>query len=172
MKRIVIAVDGTNASVHAVRAARELFGDGHHYVVAHAGEVLPATDVIATESTAGVAMPPTWNAGPVMLPVAQTELHGYEQDPIELAASVARRVAVEGGVPDAEVLGTVGDGADAILEIAHEHHADVLVVGDHQHGWFTRIFGGSVAEDLRRHADVPVLIVPVTDDADDRIVED
>jgi nucleotide-binding universal stress UspA family protein len=172
MKHIVIAVDGTEASVHAARTAWELFGDGHHYVVVHVGEALPMANVIAVETTAGVPMPPGWNAGPVVLPVAQVESEEYEQDPIELATSIARRVGAEAGLADAEAVGTVGDRAEAILEVAHERRADVVVVGAHEHGWFTRLFGGSVADDVRKHADVPVLIVPVTADADERIIED
>jgi nucleotide-binding universal stress UspA family protein len=171
MKRIVIAVDGTAASVGAARTARALFGDAH-YVAVHVGESAPMAHAEPVETTAGIPMPAGWDAGNVVHPVTQIETGRFEEDPVELAESVARRVAAEAELPEAEAVGTVGDRADAILDVAHEQHADVLVIGAHEHGWLSRLFGGSVAEEVRKHADLPLLIVPVSEHGDDRITED
>ena len=62
-------------------------------------------------------------------------------------------------MPDAEVIGDVGDPAYAIIQAAHQHGVDVIVVGSHTHSWFSRLFTGSVSSDLVREADIPVLVV-------------
>ena len=36
--------------------------------------------------------------------------------------------------------------------------ADVIVLGTHDRGWFSRLLTGSVSSDVLRHADVPVLV--------------
>jgi nucleotide-binding universal stress UspA family protein len=62
-------------------------------------------------------------------------------------------------LPKAESIGDVGDPAYAILRAADEHDVDLIVVGSHTHSWFSRLFTGSVSNDLLREADIPVLVV-------------
>jgi nucleotide-binding universal stress UspA family protein len=72
---------------------------------------------------------------------------------------VATDVATSAALPAAESIGDVGDPAYAIIQAAHEHQVDVIVVGSHTHSWFSRLFTGSVSNDLLREADIPVLVV-------------
>ena len=51
------------------------------------------------------------------------------------------------------------DPSEAILHAAHEQGADVIVVGSHERGWFSRLLSGSVSQDLVRRSDIPVLVV-------------
>jgi nucleotide-binding universal stress UspA family protein len=53
----------------------------------------------------------------------------------------------------------MGDVPTAILAAAHEHQANVIVVGSHERSWFSRLLNGSVANTLVREADMPVLVV-------------
>lgn len=46
-----------------------------------------------------------------------------------------------------------------ILATAHEMYADLIVVGAHAHGRFERLFFGSTADQVVRHAFCPVLVV-------------
>jgi nucleotide-binding universal stress UspA family protein len=52
-----------------------------------------------------------------------------------------------------------GRTADAILRAADELKADVIVIGTHGRTGLNRMFMGSVAEHVIRHAKVPVLVV-------------
>lgn len=48
---------------------------------------------------------------------------------------------------------------DAILQAAEKHRADLIVMGTHGRGGAQRLWLGSVAENVIRHADVPVFVV-------------
>jgi len=51
-----------------------------------------------------------------------------------------------------------GDPADALLSLAAEHRADLVVVGSRSHSFAHDLFLGSVAKDVVRRSDIPVLI--------------
>ena len=53
----------------------------------------------------------------------------------------------------------MGDAADAILELAEQRGADLIVVGTREPGFFERLFGHSVSGSVQRHAHCDVLIV-------------
>jgi nucleotide-binding universal stress UspA family protein len=78
--------------------------------------------------------------------------------PVDDAAYTAESVATEAGV-FATSIGDVGDPSEAILRAADSHDADVIVVGSHDRGWFSRLVRPSVSSDVVRHAHVPVLVV-------------
>jgi nucleotide-binding universal stress UspA family protein len=52
-----------------------------------------------------------------------------------------------------------GDVRDSIVESAKEWHADLVVLGSHNHGGIHRFLLGSVAESVARHAPCSVEIV-------------
>ena len=52
-----------------------------------------------------------------------------------------------------------GKPADALRDLTRELHADVVVVGDHQHGMIDRLLIGSITEQLAREAPCSVLVV-------------
>lgn len=58
-----------------------------------------------------------------------------------------------------EVLVNPGHAVQVILEHARQHHPDLIVMGSHGHSGVARLLLGSVAENVVREADVPVLIV-------------
>jgi nucleotide-binding universal stress UspA family protein len=89
---------------------------------------------------------------------------GVEGEPaVEAAAGAAvetARVATEeSGLPDAEAVGAVGDPADAIMTVAEDRAADVIVVGSRGRGWLDRLVRPSVSQDVLRRTDIPVLLV-------------
>jgi len=51
------------------------------------------------------------------------------------------------------------DVAHEILKSAKEYHADLIVIGTHGRRGMKRMMLGSVAEDVIRHAEVPVLTI-------------
>lgn len=52
----------------------------------------------------------------------------------------------------------------AILDAARQHHADLIVMSTHGRSGLGRMVYGSVADDILRHAAIPVLLVPATID--------
>ena len=63
------------------------------------------------------------------------------------------------GVSNVTTVVGLGDPARAILQAAEEHGADLIVVGAHDGGVFSRIIGGSVGDAVAHKAHADVLIV-------------
>jgi nucleotide-binding universal stress UspA family protein len=53
-----------------------------------------------------------------------------------------------------------GESADAILSVAAEIHADVIVMGSHSRRWLDKILVGSVTERVLHKSKIPLFIVP------------
>jgi nucleotide-binding universal stress UspA family protein len=65
-------------------------------------------------------------------------------------------------VEEVETFARVGDAADAILDVAEEHAADLIVVGHKGMTGATRFLLGSVPNKVSHHAPCSVLIVRTT----------
>jgi nucleotide-binding universal stress UspA family protein len=65
----------------------------------------------------------------------------------------------EAGI-DHQVLVVEGDARSALLEVAHDRDADLLVVGSRGLGPVAKLLIGSVAGSLAQHGELPVTIVP------------
>jgi nucleotide-binding universal stress UspA family protein len=160
---VLIAVDETEESVEAAQVAHRLFGDDADYLVVN------VSDPLASGMAWGYVYPivPPVAAYPVMMPTADVALTGTaaggatgesesaEQQAEQRAADVAGRAHLG----DAEAIGDVGDAANAILEAALEHAADVIVVGSHDRSWFDKLVRASVAKRVLNEATIPVLVV-------------
>ncbi len=77
---------------------------------------------------------------------------------LELLES-AERHARAAGVQQIETFARVGDGADAILDVAEEQRSDLIVVGNKGMTGATRFLLGSVPNKVSHHAPCSVLIV-------------
>ena len=53
-----------------------------------------------------------------------------------------------------------GDLSKAILKVAKDLHADVIVMGSHSRKWLENIIMGSVTEAVLRHTTIPLFIIP------------
>jgi nucleotide-binding universal stress UspA family protein len=62
------------------------------------------------------------------------------------------------GVP-VETVHTEGDPATAIVDMAHDHHADLIVMVTHAREGMSRLVHGSVADRVLQGAPVPVLLL-------------
>jgi nucleotide-binding universal stress UspA family protein len=159
MTRVMIAVDETDASVHAAEVAHGLFGSTADYVAISVAEVRldPAT-LPWWESTWGVTYPIAVGAVWPYRDVRAAQRAGVS--PRRDAADTAAAVVAEAGVTGADTLGELGDPAEAIVRAADNEAADVIVVAAHERSWLSRIMHPSVAKEVVKRADVPVLVVP------------
>lgn len=164
MTKVLIAVDDTEHSTRAARAAHTVFGDHADYLVISVGGVEP---------TGWGSEPMHWGvAYPAILPGASAAgayplvISGKSSgetsgaDPIDRAEQVAGNIAAAADIPAATPIGDVGDPVPAILQAADTHGVDVIVVGASHAGWFARLVARPVAESVLEGSDRPVLVVP------------
>jgi nucleotide-binding universal stress UspA family protein len=135
LRTVVVGTDGSPAATHAMRFAGDLASRvGAALVVANAtgpGDVLHPRDV-----------------DPHVDRDVRRELVEEWCAPLR-ADGVTCQVAV-----------VEGDARTALLELADDRGADLLVVGSRGHGPVARLLIGSVASSLTHHSHLPVTIVP------------
>jgi nucleotide-binding universal stress UspA family protein len=80
------------------------------------------------------------------------------EDVLALLESAARD-ARAAGIEQVETFARVGDGADAILDVAEEQRCELIVVGNKGMTGATRFLLGSVPNKVSHHAPCSVMIV-------------
>ena len=157
--RVLIAVDGTDHSVTVVQTAHRLFGDAVEYLVLNCAQV----------PIAGWAAP-FGTVSPMAAPMMVGDTSGMwpldVKESTKLAQTQAEGVVESSDIPDAEPIGDTGDPVSTIIDAAHSHQADVIVVGHEDRSWFSRLVEGSVSKEVIRESAIPVLVVPCSDKAD------
>jgi nucleotide-binding universal stress UspA family protein len=150
VKRILVALDESDASAHAAEFVNDFFGGGDYEVLALNVAGTPVPWVDAGIGYAGVY--PYAYAGPYGL--------GASTEVIEEAERERAAEALEAsGVSSDENLVEFGEPVTAICAAAVDHDVDLIVVGSHDKGFLKRILAGSVSEALVRKAPRPVLVV-------------
>lgn len=152
MVTVLLAIDEGEHSIHAAEKARALFGDTATYLAVNVADrpVLWASSAVAWGGVYPYAPPYPLVAGDVAT--------DYFDDAEDDARRTAQEAAAAAGVA-AEPIGDVGDAPTAILDAAEEHGADVIVVGASEKGWWRRLVEGSVAQQVIRESNLPVLVV-------------
>ncbi|MFE7607041.1 universal stress protein [Streptomyces celluloflavus] len=138
--RIVVGIDGSQSSQHALRWAVRQAEMTHSVVNA----------VIAWEC------PPLygsigWSEGP-----RELAAHLKEQARTTLDETITKVVGARNAAK-VETTVAYGTAAAALLEAARD--ASLLVVGSRGHGGFTGVLLGSVSQHCTQHAPCPVVIV-------------
>jgi nucleotide-binding universal stress UspA family protein len=140
LSSIVVGADGSDTSMEAVRQAGELarrFDARLHIVCAYTPV---AVRVQAASPESG-----EWNVGPHVMG--------------EQVLTRARGVA---GGADVETHARPGDAPDALIEVAEEEKADLIVVGNKGMQSSRRFVLGNVPNKVSHHAPCSVLIVRTT----------
>jgi nucleotide-binding universal stress UspA family protein len=168
MTRVMIAVDGSDLDTPLAATAHRLFGaDSDYWAVNVQGDVSGALAAsTAFPAMYGGSMAGFGMAYPYMSPHPY-EVRGATGDDVvdgvetaeERADATAEAAIGDAGISSAEPVAEVGDPPDAILRAAHEHRIDVIVVGDHDRGWWSRLFAPAVGGELIERAEVPILVV-------------
>jgi len=143
-QRILVPIDGGATSVEGVDEAVRL-------AVLTGAELRLMHVVVAADHTNG------FETGAVY---CSDVLPRMRQAGAQVLAAAARRADRPGVTVGTTLVETVtGQIAERIVDEARAWRADVVVVGSHGRRGADRFFMGSVAEQLARHAPVPVLIV-------------
>lgn len=145
MKTIVVGYDGKEAAQRALdRAIDEARGGKGRIVV-----------VAVTEMPLNPEGPQnfgTLDDSPArMIPLVEPP----ELEPVFRSA----RERIDAAGVKAEYSWAAGEPADAIVGEARERKADLVVVGSHHHGLFSRVLGTDVPAEVKRAAGCDVLVV-------------
>lgn len=137
---IVVGVDGSAASVAALRWAVDRATAEHHTVT-------------AVEVRTPVRLAPGTSYAPGPYGLIPPERHG---NPLHDAVAAVRKA-----VPNAPTIAELQRRGDAGVELARvAHDAAMLVLGHNPHGKLTELLFGDVTSECLRHARVPVVLVP------------
>ena len=115
----------------------------------------PATDAVVD---AAGALAGAFGGGLPVVQVAAGQLVGEHAELRERAEAIAGR-----GV-DAKPLLVMGDTVEELLDLGRRTDAAAIVAGSHGRSGLHHLLLGSISEALVRHADRPVLVVPVRAD--------
>jgi nucleotide-binding universal stress UspA family protein len=97
--------------------------------------------------------------GRLILVHATDPHHKQAHDPLERElADVVRHMREEGIQADAVL--RVASPAQAIVDVANERHADLIVMASHQRHGLNRWLNGSVTEEVLARTSTPLLVVP------------
>lgn len=141
---VLVAVDSTEASTHAVSTAYEFFGASAHYTVAHIG-LGPA---------------------PIIPPAPNGQLPAYMAPRVRLADARADAhdvaLTAEDQLPDdveVDIGVALGDVGPELARMALEQDADVIVLGSRDRRIWDRLFNPNTGRYLIENAPCPVLVI-------------
>ena len=144
---IVVGTDGSDTAKEAVRQAAELAkAVGANVLLVSAYEPVPESRL--RQERADVPADVTWMVNP-------------REDVQAVLDEEAERVKAH-GVNNVETHAREGDPADAILDVAEETGADLIVVGNKGMTGARRFLLGSVPNKVSHHAPCNVMIVRTT----------
>lgn len=133
--RIVIGVDGSEASAAAIAfAAEEAKLRGAELRILH-----------------------VWGVPKAAYSGYVSQLEDYERDAQVLLDGVVKEAKEK--YPDIEINAKLGEGSPANFIIEEAKDAKLVVVGSRGHGGFTGLLLGSVSQQLVHHASTPVVVV-------------
>lgn len=136
-------------------------------------DVLIATDgsKAANRATAhGLTIADRFGATVHALSIAESldhedQMRTDNESAAEEAVAIVEDEAAQFDVPVTTAL-REGVPHEQILEYLREHDVDIVFMGTHGRGGFDRMVSGSVAEEVIRHATVPVVTLRVDEDAE------
>jgi nucleotide-binding universal stress UspA family protein len=144
--KIIIATDGSEAAIEAARRSMDLLRP--HAQVAVVMVIPEYEDPM--EDAGGIEGP--------AITYKQAD-KDWKRSTATGQSALDRTAAVLG--PDVEVRLVPDDESTgaAVVRVAHEMNADVLVIGSSGKNWLSRHIGGSVSDYVAHHAPCPVMLI-------------
>ena len=143
---ILMATDGSDAAIGAARRSMDLLRPGAHAILVM---VIPEYE------------DPMEDAGGIEGPGISYEQadKDWKKATAKGESALDRTATVLG--PDVEVRLVPDDESTgaALVRVAHDMKADVLVIGSSGRGWLSRLLGGSVSDYVAHHAPCPVMLI-------------
>lgn len=140
MKRILIPVDGSQPSLHAVQA------------------LLAARAYDPVERVALLTVQIPLQSGKIGRGLSQADIDAYYQDEGAAALQDASDLLSKAGVPF-DVRVEIGEAAETIVRVAGESNADEIYMGSRGLGSVSSLFMGSIATRVLHLTDLPVTLV-------------
>jgi nucleotide-binding universal stress UspA family protein len=148
VKTIVVGYDGSDSADRALDRAAEF------------AKAFAAKLVVVSVAELPAYIPP-YAAGPetglTAMPLEEPVL--VDMKPEEVVGGVLDQARGRLAGVDADFEARTGGADDAIIEVADERAAELIVVGTREPGFLSRLFEGSVSRDLAKRAHCDVLIV-------------
>jgi nucleotide-binding universal stress UspA family protein len=145
-RSIVVGTDGSDTATQAVRQAVDLArAVGAKLELVSAYEPVPAQRLREERRDAPEDL--QWAINP--------------REDVDMTLEAAAAVAREAGV-DVDVYARQGDPADAVLDVAEEREADLIIVGNKGMTGAKRFLLGSVPNKVSHHAPCSVMIIRTT----------
>jgi nucleotide-binding universal stress UspA family protein len=154
-RKILVAVDGSESSSRAAKAAVELAEKlKADLTVLHAITPIAAYYRSSLASGAGAIAPP---------PLSQKEIDAYYSYARRVATGIAGEIVSEAEKRNVKAKTDFPEAVSSIVETiighAEKEHADLIVVGTRGLGGFKKMLIGSVSSGVISHAACPVLVV-------------
>ena len=143
-QRILIAVDGSDLSNHALREAIALAQNQHAAL-----RIVHVVDEVTLN----------WEGEYADMSAVQESFRESGQRVLEKAQNIAREAGMEHEAKLLEIQTFGHRISDLILEEAKDWPADLIVVGTHGRRGLHDVLLGSVSDGVARRASVPVLLV-------------
>lgn len=155
MNKILVPVDGSNASINAVKKAIEI---GKNYN----SNIKLISIVKSTESRSKVRNENMWSAVDGSMITKSVELEKklestYVENAQILLDQIVAKLNFSGTKVEKEVL--IGDPSEKIVETAKNGYYDMIVMGNRGFSKVKRFFVGSVTQKVISEAPCPVLVI-------------
>jgi nucleotide-binding universal stress UspA family protein len=159
MKKILIGIDDSKFADHAAEYGFNLA----HKLKAEVGlihiiEPIVAAPVASVDTSIGM---PFDNASDMVMPELY---HIQDERARNMIANTIKKYGADIRITN---FSEYGDTADGILKCSKDFNADMIVIGTHSRTGLDRFLMGSVAEHVIRHAEIPVLVVPMKEEERD-----
>lgn len=136
MKRIIVAVDGSEAAMHAAQTALDIAKTTH-------GEVT----LVYVVSQPFLPAEVPYASGPLM------------EDAVKIGELMLEQTAQKLGEPSLRRVCLTGPAAETLADLADSENADLLVVGSKGRGAVSRVLVGSTTDRVVHISKKPVLVV-------------
>jgi nucleotide-binding universal stress UspA family protein len=135
VKKILVAIDGSDAAMHAVRTA------------------VTIAKGLQAELTLAHDVPPTF-----VPPEVPFGVQPWTEEAVKLGEKLLEQAAAEAGVTVAR-LNVTGSPAERLSDLAEQGNFDLVVVGSKGRGAVSRMLIGSVTDRLVHICKRPILVV-------------